>query len=71
MRPYQIRKRSDGRWEALAHGATRALFVFDSAEDVAAFASALGAHGPSAPPPGEDAISESLPSHARTVKGTH
>jgi hypothetical protein len=45
MRPYQLRKTIDGRWEAVPQGTGQALFVFDSADDVAAFAKVLGRHG--------------------------
>jgi len=61
MRPYQIRRRSDGRWEAVPEGAHHALFVFDSSDDVAAFTRALGRRDACKAQPHEDPI-DSLPS---------
>ena len=63
MRPYQVRRRNDGRWEAGPQGADRALFVFDSTDDVTAFTQALARRDARKAQPEVDNL-ESLPSQA-------
>ena len=44
MKPYHLRRRKDGQWEASPDGAAEALFIFENEDDLALFAKALAKH---------------------------